>query len=163
MARPIATACLLSGSTPKEIQLTTVSAYGIGYGMDLYNDFTYFLENPSYGDQFLQKDRRVIVGAKAAQTWLGKFFGRDMDNTIGVQLRNDFITPVALYSTDETTYKRHRGPGRRHADQRGARMSRTARSGRTNSARSPACAGTPSTGSSMRTYPRTPRTSAPAC
>ena len=29
-----------------ENSLTKVSAYGIAYGMDLYNDFTYFLENP---------------------------------------------------------------------------------------------------------------------
>jgi hypothetical protein len=85
--------------------LTTVSAYSIAYGMDLYNDFTYFLENPSYGDQFHQKDRRVIVGLKASQTSFDKIFGRDMDNTIGLQVRNDFITPVALYSTDQTAYK----------------------------------------------------------
>src|SRR5208337_2533588 len=89
----------------EESSLTAVSAYGIAYGMDLYNDFTYFLENPSYGDQFHQKDRRIIAGLKASQTWLSKVFGRDMDNTIGLQVRNDFITPVALYSTDETTYK----------------------------------------------------------
>jgi hypothetical protein len=84
---------------------TSVSAYAIAYGMDLYNDFTYFLDNPSYGDQFSQKDRRVIVGLKASQTWLGELFGGDMDNTIGVQVRDDFITPVALYSTDQTAYE----------------------------------------------------------
>jgi hypothetical protein len=89
----------------EEKSLTTVGAYGIGYGMDLYNDFTYFLENPSYGDQFHQKDRRIIVGAKAAQTWFDKVCGRDTDTTIGLQVRNDFISPVALYSTDETSYK----------------------------------------------------------
>jgi hypothetical protein len=82
--------------------LTSVSAYGIAYGMDLYNDFTYFLESPSYGDQFYQKDRRTIVGLKASQTWLDQAFGHDMDTTIGVQLRSDFITPVALFATDQT-------------------------------------------------------------
>lgn len=85
--------------------VTTVSAYGIGYGMDLYNDFTYGVESPTYGDQFHQKDRRVIAGLKASQTWLSKVFGRDMDNTVGVQVRNDFISPVALYSTDQTAYR----------------------------------------------------------
>jgi len=89
----------------EEKSLTEMSAYGIAYGMDLYNDFTYFLENPSSGDQFHQKDRRVIVGLKASRTWFGKLFGREMDSTIGLQTRNDIITPVALYSTDETSYK----------------------------------------------------------
>jgi hypothetical protein len=89
----------------EEKSLTKISAYGIGYGMDLYNDFTYFLENPSYGDQFHQKDRRIIVGLRASQTWLDKFLGRDMDNTIGLQVRNDFITPVALYATAQTAYQ----------------------------------------------------------
>ena len=88
----------------EERLLTTISAYSIAYGMDLYNDFTYFLDNPSYGDQFQQKDRRVIVGLKASQTWFDKFFGRDMENTIGLQVRSDFITPVALYSTDQRAY-----------------------------------------------------------
>ncbi|MGD0838449.1 MAG: TonB-dependent receptor [Polyangia bacterium] len=89
----------------EEKSLTKLSAYGIGYGMDLYNDFTYFLENPSYGDQFHQKDRRIIVGLRASQTWFDKFLGRDMDNTIGLQVRNDFIMPVALYATDQTAYQ----------------------------------------------------------
>ncbi len=88
----------------EERSLTTVSAYSIAYGMDLYNDFTYFLDNPSYGDQFQQKDRRVIVGLKASQTWFDKFFGRDMENTFGLQVRSDFISPVALYSTDQRAY-----------------------------------------------------------
>ena len=55
--------------------MTNVSVYVIDYGMDLYNDFTYFLENPGDGDQFHQKDRRIITGVKASQT-LFKDFGR---------------------------------------------------------------------------------------
>jgi hypothetical protein len=84
--------------------VTKASAYGIAYGMDLYNDFTYFLEHPGYGDQFHQKDRRIIAGVKASQTWLGKLFDRDIENTLGLQLRNDDISPVALYSTYRTQY-----------------------------------------------------------
>ncbi len=83
--------------------VTKANAYVISYGMDLYNDFTYFLD-PVNGDQFHQKDRRLITGVKASQTWLNKLFGHDMDNTIGLQLRNDNITPVALYATDSTDY-----------------------------------------------------------
>ena len=86
-----------------ESSVTKASAYVISYGMDLYNDFTYFLD-PVNGDQFHQKDRRIISGVKASQTWLNKLFGHDMDNTIGLQVRDDNITPVALYSTDSTDY-----------------------------------------------------------
>ena len=39
--------------------LTSVSAYGIAYGMDLYNDFTYFLEYAELRRPVGQKDRRV--------------------------------------------------------------------------------------------------------
>lgn len=79
------------------------TAYFIDYGMDLYNNFTYFIDDHVSGDQFLQRDRRIILGAKASQTWLGKLFGHDMDNTIGLQVRNDNIDPVALYHTQGTT------------------------------------------------------------
>ena len=101
-----------------ESSITKASAYVIDYGMDLYNDFTYFLEDPGYGDQFHQKDRRIITGLKASQTWMDKLLGHDMDNTIGLQIRNDNIAPVALYSTDSTNYVATDGPGPCVADQR---------------------------------------------
>lgn len=85
--------------------VTDASVYVIAYGLDLYNDFTYFLENPGTGDQFHQKDRRIILGAKASQTWFNRFWKRDMDNTIGIQTRNDFIYPVELDTTDATNYE----------------------------------------------------------
>lgn len=85
----------------EENSVTKISAYVIDYAMDLYNDFTYFLENPNYGDQFHQKDRRIITGLKASYTLLGKVFGGAMDNTVGLQLRNDNAPTVGLLSVDE--------------------------------------------------------------
>jgi len=82
-----------------ENSITKANLYLIGYGMDLYSDFTYFLDDPVHGDQFLQKDRRVISGLNTSQTWLGALAGHDMENTVGVQIRNDNISPVALYHT----------------------------------------------------------------
>ena len=82
--------------------VTKANVYLIDYGLDLYNNFTYFADNPIEGDQFHQEDRRVIVGAKASQAWLGKLAGHDMDNTIGFQVRNDNIAPVGLYQTEAT-------------------------------------------------------------
>ena len=82
--------------------ITKVTGYVISYGMDLYNDFTYFLDNPAQGDQFHQEDTRIVTGLMASQTWLGKLAGHDMDNTIGLQIRNDNIPSVSLYNTQAT-------------------------------------------------------------
>src|SRR5882672_10310127 len=43
-------------------------AYGYYYDLDLYSDFTYFLNNPERGDQFEQPDKRVVSGLKASHT-----------------------------------------------------------------------------------------------
>lgn len=82
--------------------ITKANVYFIDYGMDLYNDFTYFIDDHINGDQFLQKDRRFISGVNASRTWLTKLAGHDMDNTVGVQFRNDNITPVGLFHTEGT-------------------------------------------------------------
>jgi outer membrane receptor protein involved in Fe transport len=79
---------------------TKVVAYGIGYDLNLFSDFTFFLEDPVHGDQFHQADHRFISGAKISHRRLGRFLGHDMQNTVGVQLRNDDITRVGLYHTD---------------------------------------------------------------
>ena len=46
-------------------------------------------------------DRRVITGVKASYTLLGKLLGGDMDNTLGLQLRNDNAPTVGLFSVNE--------------------------------------------------------------
>lgn len=69
---------------------TEVMAYGFYYDLDLFSDFTYFLGSPQ-GDQFNQKDKRWVGGAKASHTWYGQLFERDMENTLGLQLRSDWI------------------------------------------------------------------------
>jgi hypothetical protein len=82
-----------------ESSVTKANFYLISYGMDLYSNFTYFLDDPVNGDQFHQKDRRVITGLNASHTWMTRLFGHDTDNTVGMQIRNDNIAPVALYHT----------------------------------------------------------------
>jgi outer membrane receptor protein involved in Fe transport len=82
-----------SGSTA-----TKANAYFIDYGLNLFSNFTYFID-PVNGDQFEQVDDRWILGARASHTWFGKFFGREMDNTIGFQVRNDNIGEVGLHLT----------------------------------------------------------------
>ena len=73
--------------------------YTVYYDLDLYSDFTFFLNYPVQGDQILQKEHRMIYGGNASQTWFNKLFGTDMDNTVGIQVRNDQIGGLGLANT----------------------------------------------------------------
>jgi hypothetical protein len=44
--------------------VTRAAAYVIRYGLDLYSNFTYFLDDPVNGDQFKQADRRMVYGGR---------------------------------------------------------------------------------------------------
>jgi outer membrane cobalamin receptor len=66
-----------------------VSAYLIRNQLDLYSNFTYFLDDPVNGDQFSQPDRRVTTGINASHTWHSHAGGLDADLVIGAQLQND--------------------------------------------------------------------------
>jgi len=79
---------------------TKVTAFGIGYNLNLFSDFTYFLDDPVHGDQFHQFDHRFITGGKVSHQRIGHWFGHEVQNTLGVQLRNDDIPTVGLYHTE---------------------------------------------------------------
>ena len=76
-----------------------VSFYAIKSRVQLFSNFTYFLDDPVKGDQFEQAEKRLTLGAQASQTWSTSFAGLSMSNTLGLQLRRDRVDPVALYST----------------------------------------------------------------
>jgi hypothetical protein len=78
---------------------TKVTAYGIRSDLDLYSNFTYFLDDPEDGDQFQQADHRVVGGARVTHRRLGTWAGHAVQNLFGVQLRHDAILPVGLYHT----------------------------------------------------------------
>ena len=40
---------------------TRAEAYGFDYGLDLFSNFTYFLDDPDAGDQFEQRDERCLL------------------------------------------------------------------------------------------------------
>jgi len=80
--------------------LTKISGYGLAYDLDLISNFTFFLDDPVHGDQQDQKDHRFVSGVKVTHRRLGHLAGREMQNTIGVQARNDDIAKVALYHTE---------------------------------------------------------------
>jgi hypothetical protein len=75
-------------------------AYGFYYDLDLFSDFTYFLTDPARGDQFEQKDRRWVAGLDARHTIFSDWFGRKIENTVGLQVRNDWINN-GLFQTED--------------------------------------------------------------
>ena len=77
---------------------TKITAYGFYYDLDLFSDFTYFLTDTSKGDQFEQSDRRWVGGVDVRHARFNQWFGRDVENTIGLQTREDFINN-GLYQT----------------------------------------------------------------
>lgn len=70
---------------------TKIAVYGFYYDLDLFSDFTYFLTDPKRGDQFEQQDRRWVAGLDARHTIDGEWFDRKVENTFGLQVRNDWI------------------------------------------------------------------------
>lgn len=73
------------------------SAYFIDYGLDLFSNFTYAMDDPVRGDQFEQVDRRQVVGGGASRTWFADWAGRPVELTLGSQLRHDHIGQVGLF------------------------------------------------------------------
>ena len=70
---------------------TKIMAYGFYYDLDLFSDFTYFLTDTNRGDQFEQTDKRWVAGLNASHTIFSQWAGRDVENTFGLQVRNDWI------------------------------------------------------------------------
>jgi hypothetical protein len=70
---------------------TKITLYGFYYDLDLFSDFTYYLTDRDRGDQFEQKDRRWVTGLDARHTISSQWFGRNVENTFGLQVRNDWV------------------------------------------------------------------------
>lgn len=79
------------------------SAYVIDYDLNLWSNFTYFLDNPISGDQFEQVDKRQIYGGKLSYTHFSKWAGIPVSNEFGAQARIDNIDQVGLYRTQQRT------------------------------------------------------------
>ena len=77
---------------------TKINAYLINNQLNLYSDFTYFLDHPDTGDQFNQPDRRLTLGLNASHSWRHTLLGRAAETTLGLQLQGDDIHN-GLYDT----------------------------------------------------------------
>ena len=80
--------------------VTSITAFGLVYDLDLISNFTFYLDDPVHGDQIEQADHRFVSGLKASQRRLTKWRGHSMQNTFGLQIRDDAIGTVALYHTE---------------------------------------------------------------
>jgi outer membrane receptor protein involved in Fe transport len=76
---------------------TQAIAYAYHYDLNLFSDFTYFLDSPE-GDQFEQEDNRSVAGLRFGRTVAGEFLRRRMENTIGLQAQDSSID-LGLYQT----------------------------------------------------------------
>jgi hypothetical protein len=82
---------------------TRLTAYVQRYGVQLFHNFTYFLNDPINGDQFEQFERRWVTGAKLTHRRLQRIGGKATENAFGVDVRNDSVGgPLGLYLTRET-------------------------------------------------------------
>jgi len=79
-------------------QLQT-TAYWFRYRLNLFSDFTYFLNDPVNGDQFEQADNRNVFGWNGAWNRALELFGQASDNTLGFEFRQDRIAPVGIHAT----------------------------------------------------------------
>jgi hypothetical protein len=79
--------------------VTKATAFALHYNLNLFSNFTYFLDNEEDGDQFEQADRRFVSGARLTHRRLGRLGRFGTESAIGVQLRHDAISNVGLYKT----------------------------------------------------------------
>lgn len=75
---------------------TNINAYILNNKLDLYSNFTYFLENPTDGDQFNQLDRRVTTAVNIDHSWQQPFLIVNSENKVGLQFQNDNIFNALL-------------------------------------------------------------------
>jgi hypothetical protein len=88
-----------SATSPDDVW--RANAYGFRYTLDLFSNFTYFLDDPERGDQFEQAEERWTAGGEAAREWNNRsIFGLSTDFVLGLQTRHDWIDPIGLYKSE---------------------------------------------------------------
>ncbi len=74
------------------------NAYVAKYTLNLFNNFGWFTNNPTLGDQFHQSDDRVYGGGAVSRTFNGTVFDLPSETVLGLQTRYDDID-VGLTNT----------------------------------------------------------------
>ncbi len=73
-----------------------LNVYAIYYRLNLFSNFTYFLDDPVNGDQFNQRDRRGVAGASLVRSGAVSWGGRKTEGSAGVQVRHDAVGELSL-------------------------------------------------------------------
>ncbi len=76
-----------------------VTVFAVRSELNLFSNFTYFLDDPVNGDQFNQREKRWLVGANAKYEWQREWAGRRVDLTAGLETRGDLIDGLSLSRT----------------------------------------------------------------
>jgi hypothetical protein len=72
-----------------EDQRLSLNTYVTYYSLSLFNDFTFFLNNPDTGDMINQRDRRFVAGLDAQHEMKTQLFSIPLTSTLGFQYRVD--------------------------------------------------------------------------
>lgn len=72
--------------------------YAVYSDLNLFSNFSGYID--PRGDQIMQTERRVMLGGSDEHTWMNHWFGFDVDNTIGLQVRHDEVMGLGLQHTE---------------------------------------------------------------
>ncbi|MFC6440368.1 TonB-dependent receptor [Bowmanella sp. JS7-9] len=81
----------------------TLNAYALHSDLQLFSNFTYFLNDPINGDQFEQTDKRNIYGAELSKHWSSLAIGLDWQQQAGLVWQAEDIGEVGLFNTRART------------------------------------------------------------
>jgi hypothetical protein len=87
---------LQRSSGPSSLRAT---GFVLRNNLNLFSNFTFFLDDPENGDQFEQAEQRVAAGGRVTYRRLGHFRDAHTESAVGVQVRRDWLDPVGLYRT----------------------------------------------------------------
>jgi hypothetical protein len=76
----------------------SVNLYALRYRLNLFSNFTYFLDDPVNGDQFHQSDERTVAGGSLVSRHVTAVGGHTLELEAGLQTRADWID-VGLFRT----------------------------------------------------------------
>jgi hypothetical protein len=79
--------------------VSRATAYALRSRLNLFSNFTYFLDDPELGDQFEQADRRTVAGGRLTHRRVLRGGGRPAELLVGAELRRDAIGTIGLYRT----------------------------------------------------------------
>ena len=84
---------------------TRANAWWLQSALDLWSNFQYCLNDPvtscPTGDQFMQREQRQAVGLSVSQSVPTTWGDTAVENSYGLQARQDKIAPMGLYATRE--------------------------------------------------------------